>query len=280
MGLGLAAAGLLTTACGGAAHRPSMSAEMAPIALPDAPAQPLVVNHFTRDKVGTVSEDHIREILAAPAFLEADARIGVVPVETGYELDHEVPTTQITGLLADRLTDAGLFEVVSEVTTDWPGTRSVAGLREIATRYRAEYLLLYRHRFVDFEHTNGWGWTWLAVLPALVVPANTLEVNGVLEATLFDVKSGTLLFTVYERVGGEEDRNAWNQDRKRRHMKRDLLAKATDGLINRVDGRLRDLVAARPDRNGLPVGKAPAAPASSAPESRRPEPQPLATAGR
>jgi hypothetical protein len=236
----------LVTGCGGAAHRPSMAVEMAPIEAPVAPAAPLTVNHFSRDKVGTVSEDAIREILAAPVFLEADARIGVVPVDTGYELDHEVPVTQVTGLLADRLTDSGLFQVVSEVTTDWPGTRSVAGLREIATRYRAEYLLLYRHRFVDHEHTNGWGWTWLAVAPALVVPASTLEVAGVLEATLFDVKSGTLLFTVYERIGGEEDRNVWNQDRKRRHQKSALLTKAADGLINRVDGRLRDLVAARP----------------------------------
>jgi hypothetical protein len=239
----------LLCACGAAAPRERAALAMAPLAL-EAPAAPLEVNHFNRDRVGGLSEQAIREILAAPVYLEERARVGVVPVATGYALDRDLPTTGVTGLIAERLTDAGLFEVVSEVTTDWPGTGSVAGLREIAARYRSEYLLLYRHRFVEHEHVNAWGWTWLAVLPAFFVPANTLEVEGVLEATLFDVKSGTLLFTVYQRVAAEEDRNLWNHDRKRRHQKRALLTEATDALIARIDGRLRDLVAARPRAPG------------------------------
>ncbi|MCB9525196.1 MAG: hypothetical protein H6702_17725 [Myxococcales bacterium] len=260
----LAAATL--TACG-AAHRPS-APTMKPLALAQ-PAQPKVLeeNHFQRDKVGTVSEGAIREILAAPVFLEAKARLGIVPVETGYELDKDVPLTEVTGQLAERLTDAGFFEVASEVTTDWPGTRSVAGLREIATRYRAEYLLLYRHRFVDWQNVNGWGVSWLAVLPILFAPHNTVEVSGVLEATLFDVKTGTLLFTVYERVGDERKQNIWHPARKLRHFKRDLLKQATEKLAAKVDGRLRLLVAARPEPSDQALAQAPvSAPAQAAPE--------------
>lgn len=257
--LALLIAAATLTACG-AARRPS-APTMKPLAIA-APAQPKVLerNHFQRDKVGTVSEGAIREILAAPVFLEAKARLGIVPVETGYELDKDVPLAEVTGQLAERLTDAGFFEVASEVTTDWPGTRSVAGLREIATRYRAEYLLLYRHRFVDWQNVNGWGVSWLAVLPILFTPHNTVEVAGVLEATLFDVKTGTLLFTVYERVGDERKHNIWHPARKLRHFKRDLLKQATETLAAKVDERLRLLVAARPVDEAEAVASAPATP--------------------
>lgn len=54
-----------------------------------------------------------------------------------------------------------LGQVVSEVTTDWPTDGSIAGLRKLAARYRGEYLLLYRHRFVDRSWTNGWALSWL-----------------------------------------------------------------------------------------------------------------------
>ncbi len=265
----------------GAAQRPQ-SAAMKPLALaaPAAP-RPLDTNHFQRDKVGTVSEAAMREILAAPVFLEAGARLGIVPVETGYELDKDVPLSEVTGQLAERLTDAAFFEVASEVTTDWPGTRSVAGLREIATRYRAEYLLLYRHRFVDWQHVNGWGATWIAVLPALFVPHNTVEVAGVLEATLFDVKTGTLLFTVYERIGAEQTQNLWHPDRKLRHLKRGLLRKATDSLAAKVDGRLRTLVANRPAPTDDAVArvKAQAAAPVPAPAPATPAPGPALARG-
>lgn len=241
----LALAALVTTGCGAAAP---MRPEMAPLALATTPASPapLIENHFSRDRIGDLSEDRVREILAAPVFLEADARIGVVPVIDRYEPDEAIPLTTVTGRLADELANAGFFEVVSEISTDWPSTSSIAGLRELATRYRAEYLLLYRHRFVDRQYTNAWGWAWLTLIGGLVVPAETFETAGVLEATLFDVKSGTLLFTVFERIDAEEDATIWHTDRTVRRLQERLLAKATGRLGRQVDAKLRSLIAARP----------------------------------
>jgi hypothetical protein len=92
---------------------------------------------------------------------------------------------------------------------------------------------------------NGWGWAWLTVVGGLVVPQNTIETAGVLEATLFDVKSGTLLFTLYERVHTEEDFNVWNNEWKTRQMQADMTMRAADKLTVKVDAKLADLVVAR-----------------------------------
>jgi len=116
----------------------------------------LTENHFRRDVLGDLDEAQLREILAVPVFLDAAARISIVPVETSYAPDRDVPVVGVPGALAQQLSDSGQFEVVSEVTTDWPTGGSIAGLREFAARYRAEYLLLYRDRFVDRSWTNAW----------------------------------------------------------------------------------------------------------------------------
>lgn len=243
----VALAALALTACG-AAHKP-MAPSMAPLAVATEAAKPtpLVTNHFQRDRIGSLGEDKVREILAAPVFLERRARIGIVPVVDRYEPDGGLPLTAVTGMLADRLADAGIFEVVSEISTDWPSTRSIAGLRELAARYRAEYLLLYRHRFVERRYTNAWSWAWLTIVGGLMVPGETFETAGVLEATLFDVKSGTLLFTVFERVDGEEDAGVWHTDRTARRLKEGLLEEAADGLEARIQSKFQALIAARPD---------------------------------
>lgn len=237
-----AALSMVATGCGGAAKM--RAPRMAPMVKPSAP-KPLTRNHFRQDRMKGLTESAMREILSAPVFLERKARIGVVPVQSRYAVDHAVPVEQITGKLSRSLVESQHFEVVTEVTTDWPGETSIGGLRELAARYRAEYLLLYRHRFVERTMVNGWGWAWMTVVGGLVVPQNTIETAGVLEATLFDVKSGTLLFTLYERVHAEDDINVWNNEWKMRQLRAALTLKAADALTRKVDSKLGDLVIAR-----------------------------------
>ncbi len=234
------------SACGMATP---LRAEMRPLdlaqAAPSAPAL-LTQNHFRRDAAGSISEDDLRRVLDAPVFLEAQTRIGVVPVTTGYEPDPDLPLAAVPAAISTSLEGAGLFEATSEVSTDWPADRGISGLRELAARYRTEYLLLYRQRFVDRAFTNAWAWLYPTVIPAFFVPAHTLEVAGILEATLFDVRTGTLLFTVYERIGATANENVWHNDRKRRLLKEKLLAKAADALATSVVAKCRRLAAARP----------------------------------
>lgn len=266
----LALAGLdAAVSCGCGMSAPALRAELPPLQVAAEVAQApqaLTRDHFTRDGAGSISEEHLREVLAAPTFLEEGARIGVVPVLYGYAPDRDVPLAGVPGVLSEALADAGLFEVTTEVSTDWPADSGLSGLRELAARYRAEYLLLYRHRFVDESYTNAWALMWTTVIGGFFVPQNTLEVAGIVEATLFDVKSGTLLFTVYERARAFSDETIWQNDRKRAEMKRQLLDQAAGRLAVKVVEKSRRLAAARPAPALVPR-EAAVAPPSSAPQT-------------
>ncbi|PJB39092.1 MAG: hypothetical protein CO108_17900 [Deltaproteobacteria bacterium CG_4_9_14_3_um_filter_63_12] len=232
---------LTPTGCGAA--RSAMVPELAPLNL----GQPVEANYFTRDKTGGIAEGDLITLLNSPVFLEEDTRIGVVPVAVAYEMDEDLPLTEVPRTLSEALEETGFFDVASELSTDWPTDASVAGLRELAGRYRTRYLLLYRHRFADEEYTNPWGWTYLTVVAIPFVPATTMSTAGVLEASLFDAQTGTVLFTVFERVTGEGDYNIWHNEQKLRELKGDLLTKAAKNLSKQVVGKVHRLVAARPD---------------------------------
>jgi len=242
----LCVSALLSAGCA-MAGKEALRAEMKPLEL--APAQKpktLERDHFRRDRSGSIAEEALHRVLAAPVFIEADARLGVVPVATCYKPDPDLPLAVVPQQLSQAMEDSGIFTVTTDVSTDWPADSGISGLRELAARYRSRYLLLYRHRFVDRSYTNAWAWLYVTVLGALFVPSQTLETEGVLEATLFDVKTGTLLFTVFERVHHKSDENIWQNDRKRRRMKTRLLTEAAGELAERVVGKSRLLASANP----------------------------------
>ena len=248
LGLGLALAAVLClsggTGCG--ASRPALRAEMEPLALEGARPAPVTRDHFARDGSGSISEEDLQRVLDTPVFLRDRARLGVIPVKTRYAPDADLPLTPVPDTLALALEESGLFDVTTEISTDWPSDRGISGLREMAARYRVEYLLLYRQRFVDRTYTNAWALMWPTFIGIFVTPSQTMETAGVVEATLFEVRTGTLLFTVYERVQTLSDENIWHNARKRRAMKARLLAKAGDELAARVVEQSRRLAAARP----------------------------------
>ncbi len=248
---------LLGTGC---ASSRALKAELAPMAYAAeaasvAPAQPpiLTENHFSRDHAGSISERALREVLAAPVFLEEKARVGIVPVQGAYALDTDVPLPAVTAALADALDASGEFELASEVSTDFPVDRGISGLRELAARYRCDYLLIYRHRFVDASYMNPVAWGYLTVVGALFLPGHTLESAGVLEATLFDVKTGTLLFTVNERVHDQQSVNLWHNELKSQWMKKQMLESATQKLADQVVAKVRRLVVARTEALKAPA---------------------------
>ncbi len=237
---------MIAAGCASASH----SADLPPLVFTTeetkqaAPA--LTDNHFARDQAGGVSEDHLKEILAAPVFLEEGARLGVVPVAVRYAPDEAVPTTAVPAELVTALEESGMFEMASEISTEWPTERGLPGLRELAARYRSEYLVLYRHRFVEDVNHNGWAAGYATIVGALFFPGQQLESNGVLEATLYDVKTGTILFTVNERVAATESAAPTTQSRRSIELQKKMLAEAAPRLAERVVSKCRRLAAARP----------------------------------
>lgn len=231
---------------GCASAKQPLQAQMEPMAVQQAQPQILEENHFKSDRTGNLTEDELRQILESPVFLEQEARLGIVPVATAYEVDSDVPLTSVPSALSGALEDTGFFDVTTEVSTDWPKARSVAGLRELAARYRAKYLLLYRHRFVDRSRVNGWGWTYPTVVGVFAAPGTTYEVAGVMEATLFDPRTGTILFTAFERVHGQTTQNIWHRRHKRTELKKELLREATTKLSDTVTHKVGRLIADDP----------------------------------
>lgn len=214
-----------------------------------APPAPLTEDHFTRDRSTAVTEEQLKEILRAPVFLEEGARLGVVPVAFRYAPDEAVPTVAAPAALVEALEDSGMFEMAGEISTEWPTDRGLPGLRELGARYRSEYLLLYRHRFVEEVNHNGWAAGYATIIGALFFPGQQLETAGVLEATLYDVKTGTLLFTVNERIRKSESAAPTTEAKRSRELQRVMLAEAAPKLAEQVVAKCRRLVAARPLTN-------------------------------
>jgi len=179
-------------ASGGGVRKPVLQ----PLALgKPALAPPLDRDLFRKDHAGSIGEADLQLVLDAPVVLEDGARVGVVPVRSGYGPDSQLPLDVAPAALAEAMEATGYFDGVTEVSTDWPNHGDLPGLRELAARYRSEYLLLYRHRYEEDSYANPWAWCFLTVLGGFVAPVTTLESAGVLEASLFDVRTGTILFT-------------------------------------------------------------------------------------
>lgn len=246
---------LLLSACAAQKTAPLQAPSLSPVLAQQPSSPPLLVdNHFRRDGTGSVvSEEALKLILAAPVFLEEGARVGIVPVRDAYTPEKALPLAAVPAGLAAALDDSGMFELAYEVSTDFPADGGVSGLRELAARYRADYLLLYRHRFAERGYANAAIAFWATGVGALFAPGRTLEAAGVLEATLFDVKTGTLLFTVQERIGGTLDINALHPKRKAEALQRRLLEQAGERLSEGVVHKMRRLAAARPEagKDGL-----------------------------
>ncbi|MCC6271804.1 MAG: hypothetical protein IT190_11040, partial [Microbacteriaceae bacterium] len=95
-------------------------------------------------------------------------------------------------------------------------------------------------------YASGWAWTWATLVGPMIAPANVLEAEGVLEATLFDVKTGTILFTTFERVRERKEENVLDTERKQKEQKERILEEASAKIGDAVVAQVQRLAAARP----------------------------------
>ncbi len=226
----LALVALLWVAAGCGAKMKMASARMAEAPASAAAAQPmpppLEKSVFARDPQGQLTEENLQKILAAPIELDLPARVGVIPVLTATDWRGPSPDYRVPAGVAPfvrKLRGAEPFSLITEIMPIPSGALGMEALREIAARYRLRYVILYREVLAKKKKANRWAWGYATGVGALFLPGQRHEVYGYIEATMFDVKTGTLMFTTRRAVHGDKRSNVWYQD--------DKLAALTSKLV-------------------------------------------------
>jgi rhombotail lipoprotein len=264
---------LLVAACGASQMKMAsapMAAGAAP-AMPQAPP-PLDRSLFARDPNGSISEDALQKILAAPIELELPARVGVLPIMTATDWRGPGPDQRVpAGLdsLVKSLRKDPAFSLVTQTMVIPSGSLGMEALREIAARYRLRYLLLYREVLATDSQLNRWAWGYATIVGALFLPGKYQEVYGYTEVTMFDVKTGTLMFTTRRAIAASQRSNQWHQKAKIERLASMAVEKFAPELATDVLADLRRFAAAAIAENATKRGSS-ADPIVSVPNLDRP----------
>ena len=229
----------------------------APQATAMTPPPPLERSVFSRDPNGQLSEEMLQKILASPIELDLPSRVGVLPIVTatdwrGPSPDFErVPAGQ--SQLVRTLRKDAAFSLVTEMMPIPSGALGMEALREAAGRYRLRYVVLYREVLASKHHANPWAIGYATVVGALFLPGQLQEVYGYIEATMFDVKTGLLMFTTRRAITAEQHENEWGTDEKLERLAANTVSKfapdlGTDFLVD--VRRFANAAVAEPTKHG------------------------------
>ena len=236
----------LVTACGAA--RPHMaSAPMAAGAAAQSAPPPLDRSLFARDPNGQLSEEALQRIIASPIELDLPARVGVMAVSSAADWRGPGPDAGVpAGLspLVDRLRRDAAFSLVTQTMVIPSGSLGMEALRENAARYRLRYLILYREVIAKHHQLGPWAWGYVTGVGALFLPGQEHEVYGYIEASMFDVKTGLLMFTTRRSIQASETSNSWHTEEKLDRLAANALAKFSPDLATDVLADLRKFASA------------------------------------
>lgn len=226
---------------------------------------------FSKDPAGYMSEDAIQAILARPLEIELPARVGILPITPARDWKGPGPAHDdappAVAAFADELRGGEPFTMVTEMMAIPSGALGMEALREIAARYKLRYVILYRENITRKRKTNAWTLGYLTVVGALFMPGDTLEIDGYIEASMFDVKTGLLMFTARERVRRSRRHNPWHTDDKLAEMQRRIALDTASEMAREIRTGIhayQAAVAAEEQRRSSP--EAPATPADPAAE--------------
>jgi hypothetical protein len=166
-----------------------------------APPPPLTRSLFSTGPTGSLSEDDMQKILDARIDLAFPARLGVVALSHPFDPEKRASVAEraIVAREVTRALDGSRdFSLVTDVSTDLPNPDGIEGLRTIAARYHTRYLLLCSAVTENDTHLNNWAWLYATGVGLLLAPGTTVASDGLVQASLFDVKTGTVLYTVVE----------------------------------------------------------------------------------
>jgi rhombotail lipoprotein len=231
---------------GCAANMPPREAS-GPVAVAEAPA-PAVLDrsYYSKDASGSLGESELQHVLSTPIDLAFPARVGVVPLSRAFSSDGEVgvdPRSTASVHLADKLRGFTPFSHVSDVSTELPNVGGLEGLRAIAARYRLRYLVLVSQRFEDDTHVNAWAALYPTIIGIFVTPSVTVSSRGILQADLFDVRTGTVLASVVEPMSVDSQTFAVGSERTHREEQSRAARVAAERLAARLKVQTNELLA-------------------------------------
>ncbi len=225
----------------------------------EAAAAPLQQSLFSKDPNGHLTEEDLQRILAAPIELDLPARVGVLPITTatdwrGPNPDERVPAGTPNFVRSLRKDPA--FTLVTETMVIPSGALGMEALREIAARYRLRYIVLYREVLAKEGSLNPWAWGYITGIGALFLPGQRQEVFGYIEASMFDVKTGLLMFTTRRAVQGSQSTNQWRKQAKMDQLAATLTSKFAPDLAKDLLADLRRFASAAVAENAQRRGTA------------------------
>lgn len=254
---------LLLVACAAPARVASSPMAAAAQAVP----APLDRSLFARDPNGQLSEDALQKILASPIELELPSRVGVIPVMTakdwrGPNPDSAVPAGVST--FVAKLRQDPAFSLVTQTMVIPSGALGMEALREMAARYRLRYVFLYREVLAKNRRMNGYEWGYLTGIGALFLPGQKQEVYGYIEASMFDVKTGLLMFTTRRALSATQNTNQWHKQEKLDKLAARATSEHAPALAVDVEVDLRRFaqaaIAENTAKTGDPIVQVPAMP--------------------
>ena len=178
---------------------------------------PLAQSLFDKSPQGSLTEEALQKILAAPIELELPARVGVLPIMTATDWRGPGPDSRVpagVAPLVKKLREDAAFSLVTQTMVIPSGALGMEALREIAARYRLRYLLLYREVLAKDSTFSAWAWGYATLVGALFLPGKSQEIYGYTEVSMFDVKTGLLMFTTRRAVTASQSSNQWHQNTK------------------------------------------------------------------
>lgn len=164
---------------------------------PTKPAASPVVSYASADSMAEIVRGAATaplDELESPIELELPTRVGLFPILTAADWrgpgpDFFLPPA-LTALV-NFLKGSESFTLVTELMPAPSGALGIEALREMAAFYKLRYLLLYR----QVVNTTVWK-KGLEESQTNALSGKPIHAYGYLEASMFDVKTGLLLFTV------------------------------------------------------------------------------------
>lgn len=193
---------------------------------------------FSKDPRGILSEDRIQAILDRPLEIELPARVGILPINAAADWHGPGPAhdraSPAVAKLAELLRGGEPFTMVTEMISIPSGSLGMEALREIAARYKLRYVVLYREHVTRKRKTNAWSLGYVTLVGALFLPGDSLEIDGYIEASMFDVKTGLLMFTTRKRVRDRRSENPWHTADKLDDLQTRVALRAADDLAKQL----------------------------------------------